>query len=573
MRPLLPWIAAGLVAGGVSASGQTLRGTNRIALTNLNRAKVVSADGKISVATTDTQEIRQATEALEKALAARRAEGYGGNWKPVTEFAGTALLRRWAVTGPEAEPKDVTLPERHLRSLCEQVFTRSAVAAGDLYDALLKADEWIRWAADHVDRAEAERAKSEIGEWPREKWAGSAEELALFFRLTQGTPKPGDAELLKKWDEEDVLTFWGKTCVILHYWKTGNGDAGPRFRELRDHVAANANAVQFLSQLRRDHDPAVAGSAPLQELLSLRDQVLPVQTVSGTVINRAVKAAQVFQQAWQDRLDLGWTGVAALKPEERQGFAAIGLVYLMQKARLGRVVPAARELSTVEHFGQPEEFERAKAIFAEMPLRRDWKADADRKFFEELIALKTDPKAAVRMAATIFNERPDSFCGLVASASALLLYGQATDVSTVLGKLPTLLSGHPEAKELVNHLEAVLEERKALDARTSSPEKELQAFRARVAPELGRRFNAALQVKARWPAVRLKDVRDEISLVEAEQSAEQTLNLASQVNPGLSAEQKRRSAESSEAAAKAQKLRLATLRAEQMRLEQSLGWK
>ena len=573
MRPLLPWIAAGLVAGGASASGQTLRGTNRIALTNLNRAKVVSADGKISVATPDTQEIRQATEALEKALAARRAEGFGGDWKPVTQFAQTTLLRRWAVTGPEAGPKDVTLPERRLRALCEQVFTRSAMAAGDLYDALQKVDDWIRWSAEDADRAEAERAKREIGAWPREKWSGSADELALYFRLSQGTPKPGDAELVKTWDDEDVLTFWGKTCVILHYWKTGNSEAGPRFRELRDHVAANVNAVQFLSQLRRDHDPAVAGSAPLQELLSLRDQVLAVQTVPGTVINRALKAAQEFQKARQDRLDLGWTNVAALKPEERQGFAAIGLIYLAQKARLGWVVPAAQEVAAVEHFGQPEEFERAKAIFAEMPLRKDWKADSDRKFFEDLVALKADPKTAAKTAATIFNERSDSFCGLVTSASALLLYGQAKDVNTVLGKLPALLGEHPEANGLLDHLQTVLEERKALDTQTVPPAKDYQAFRTRVAPELGRRFRAALQVKARWPAVRLKDVRDEISSLEAERSVQQTLNLTAQLNPGLSAEQKQRSAESGEAAAKALELQLASLRAEQKRLEQSLGWK
>ena len=45
MRPLLPWITAGLVACGVPVWGQTPRGTNRIALTNLNRVKAVAADG------------------------------------------------------------------------------------------------------------------------------------------------------------------------------------------------------------------------------------------------------------------------------------------------------------------------------------------------------------------------------------------------------------------------------------------------------------------------------------------------------------------------------------------------
>lgn len=573
MRPLLPWITAGLVACGVPVWGQTPRGTNRIAFTNLNRVKVVSADGKIAVATPDTQEIRQATEALDKALAARRAEGFGGNWKPITEFAQAALLRRWAVTGPDAEPKDVTVPERRLRAKCEEVFTRSAMAASDLYDALQNVDDWIRWSSDDADRAEAERSKREIGTWPREKWSGSADELALFFRLSQRQPKPGDAELVKTWDDEDVLTFWGKTCVILHYWATKNAEAGPRFRELRDHVAANAGAVQFLDQLRREHDPAVAASAPMQELLSLRDRVLAVQTVSGSVINRALKVAGEFQKTRQARLDMGWTNPAALSAEERQGFAAIGLIYLAQKARLGRVVSAAQELATVEHFGPPEEFEQAKAILAEMPLRQDWKADSDRQFFEELVALKADPNTAAKRASTIFNERSDSFCGLVTSASALLLYGQSKDVSTVLGKLPPLLGEQPEAHELVNQLQAMLAERKALDAQTTPPARDYQGFRARVAPEIGRKFRAALQVQARWPAVRLKDVREEINALETELSAEQTLNLAAKLNPALSADQKKRSGEVAQTTLATLEARLKSLRAERERLEQSLGWK
>lgn len=155
MRPLLPCIAAGLVACGVPTSGQTPRGTNRIALTNLNRVKVATAGGKPTAVTPDMQEIGQGTEALEKALAARRAEGFGGDWKPITQFAQVALLRRWAETGSRAEPKDVTVPERRLRALCEQVFTRSAMSAGDLFDGLQKVDDGIRWAADDADRAEA----------------------------------------------------------------------------------------------------------------------------------------------------------------------------------------------------------------------------------------------------------------------------------------------------------------------------------------------------------------------------------------------------------------------------------
>ena len=573
MRPLLPWITAGLVACGVPVWGQTPRGTNRIALTNLNRVKAVAADGKISVATPDTQEIRRATEALDKALAARRAEGFGGNWKPITEFAQTALLRRWAVTGPDAEPKDVTVPERRLRAKCEEVFTRSAMAASDLYDALQKEDDWLRWAADDSERAEAERVKREIGAWPREKWSGSADELALFFRLSQRQPKPGDAERVKTWDDEDVLTFWGKTCVILHYWATRNSEAGPRYRELRDDVAANAGAVQFLDQLRREHDPAVVASGPMVELLSLRDRVLAVQTVSGAVINQAVKAAREFQEPRQDRLDLGWTNRAALSPEERQGFAAIGLIYLAQNARLGRVVSAAKELEAVEQFGRPEELERGRAMVAEMPLRGDWKEDSDRQFLDDLIALKADPASAAKTASTIFKQRSGSFSGMFTSATALLLHGQAKDVATVLGKLPAGVKLQPEADGLLRHLGAVLAERKALDGKTGASAKDYEDFRARVAPEIGRKFRAAMEVQARWPAVRLKDVRGEISSLEAELSTRQTMNLAAQLNPGLSADLKRRAAETGDQAVAELEGQLRTKRAEQQKLEQTLGWK
>jgi hypothetical protein len=99
----------------------------------------------------------------------------------------------------------------------------------------------------------------------------------------------------------------------------------------------------------------------------------------------------------------------------------------------------------------------------------------------------------------------------------------------------------------------------------------LAGFRTRVAPDWGKKFKAALAVPARWPAVRLVDLRKEISAVESELSIQQTLNTAAQISPVLPAEQKRQSETTGREVVAALEKRLAALRAEHDRLKAELG--
>jgi hypothetical protein len=206
---------------------------------------------------------------------------------------------------------------------------------------------------------------------------------------------------------------------------------------------------------------------------------------------------------------------------------------------------------------------------AEMPFRADWLKDSDRQFFDDLIALKADPARAPKQASEIFNQRRESLCSLITAATALLFHGQVKDMETVLSAVASYATVQPQAKELVAQLRALGQERLAVEK--SGTDKTLSGFRARVAPDWGKKFKAALALPARWPAVRLVDLRKEISAIESELSIQQTLNTAAQISPVLPAEQKRQSETTGREAVAALEKRLAALRAEHDRLKAELG--
>jgi hypothetical protein len=453
--------------------------------------------------------------------------------------------------------------------LIHQVTARSALYQGNLLEALDETARWRQWAVTDEDQGEAEKAARIVREWPQPMWAGSPEETQLFERLVRGEATAADATQIKTWDDEDVLTFWGKVCVILHFWSQNRPEAGARFRELRGAVAENREATDFLDKLQRNHDPDQTLVDSANALWAWRNRISDVATVAANLINQAAKEAQAFQKTHQDRLNLGWTNSAALKPAERTGFAAVGGIYLFQQARLGKVQAAARELEAVIQFSSPEVVKHALAVVEEMPFRADWLKDSDRQFFDDLIALKADPARAPTQASEIFNQRRESLCSLFTAATALLVHGQVRDMETVLGAVASYATVQPQAKELVAHLRALGQER--LGVEKAGTDKTLAGFRTRVAPDWGKKFKAALAVPARWPAVRLVDLRKEISAVESELSIQQTLNTAAQISPVLPAEQKRQSETTGREVVAALEKRLAALRAEHDRLKAELG--
>jgi hypothetical protein len=559
---LVVLLLAGVLAGRLSpVHGQPAGGNPRINLDDLRLRPAKPAGAEA--------EIEKSIQRLGQALAERKATSPEGGWPPLLKLAQTELLRRWADTGPDAQPDKVTPADRRLRALIHQISARSALYQGNLLEALDETARWKQWAVTDEDRGEAEKAAQIVREWPQPMWAGSPEETQMFERLVRGEATAADATQIKTWDDEDVLTFWGKVCVILHFWSQNRPEAGARFRELRGAVTENREATDFLDKLQRNHDPDQTLVDSANALWAWRNRISDVGTVAANLINQAVKEAQAFRKAHQDRLNLGWTNSAALKPAERTGFAALGGIYLVQQARLGRVHAAARELETVVQFSSPEVVKHALAVVEEMPFRADWLKDSDRQFFDDLIALKGDPARAPKQASEIFNQRRESLCSLVTAATALLFHGQVKDMETVLGAIAEYAVVQPQAKELVAHLRALGQER--LGVEKSGTDKTLAGFRARVAPELGKKFKAALAVPARWPAMRLGELRKEISAVESEVSIQQTLNTAAQISPVLPAEQKRRSEATGREAVATLEKRLAALRAEQERLKAELG--
>ena len=559
---LVVLLLAGVLAGRlVPVYGQSAGTTQRINLNDL-RLKPVKPVGA-------EPEIEKSIQRLGQALAGRKATDPEAGWPPLLKLAQTELLRRWADTGPDAQPDKVTPADRRLRALIHQISARSAQYQGNLLEALDETTRWKQWAVTDEDRGEAEKAAQIVREWPQPMWAGSPEETQLFERLVRGEATAADATRLQTWDDEDVLTFWGKVCVILHSWSQNRPEAGARFRELRGAVAENREATDFLDKLQRNHDPDQTLVDSANALWAWRNRISDVATVAANLINQALKEAQAFQKAHQDRLNLGWTNSAALKPAERTGFAAVGGIYLFQQARLGKVQAAGREVEAVDRFSSPEVLRHALAVMAEMPFRADWLKDSDRQFFDDLIALKADPARAPKQASEIFNQRRESLCSLITAATALLFHGQVKDMETVLSAVASYATVQPQAKELVAQLRALGQERLAVEK--SGTDKTLSGFRARVAPDWGKKFKAALALPARWPAVRLVDLRKEISAIESELSIQQTLNTAAQISPVLPAEQKRQSETTGREVVAALEKRLAALRAEHDRLKAELG--